>query len=166
MAIHDNASKTYLAISTEAVQQSVQLLQSLLADSLFMYQLYKKYHWHVTGSDFYQYHLLFDKHAEEQLPIIDLIAERLRTLGSVAPGMPQDVIENASLSEPGLDSDSPLSKVKNLLETHEAYMTTLRQAISVCNDNDDEGTSDLLVSDVLRVHELQVWFLRSSLANQ
>jgi starvation-inducible DNA-binding protein len=163
MTTKDNAAKTYLAMNDAVLQKSTVLLQEILVNSLFMYQLYKKYHWHVTGNDFYQYHILFDKHAGEQLPIIDLVAERLRNIGSNAPGMPEDVMHNTTLHEPTLADNEPLSKVKNLLIVHESFMKILRSAVEVCKKNNDEGTSDLLVSDILRVHELEVWFLRSCL---
>src|ERR1700760_4857685 len=100
MATKDNAAKTYLALPDKTLQESTNDLQVILANALFMYSLYKKYHWHVDGKDFYQYHLLFDKHADEQLPLADTVAERLRTLGSLAPGMPADIVANASITEP------------------------------------------------------------------
>lgn len=163
MKPNDNSTKTYLALGKDELQSAVDNLRTILANSVFMYQLYKNYHWHVTGKDFYQYHLLFDKHANEQLPIIDTVAERLRTLGADAPAMPADVVGNTSLTEPQLADNSPTAKVKALLECHQSYIELLRETIKTCDEHDDEGTSDLLVSEVLRVHELELWFLRSSL---
>ena len=164
MATTDNASKTYLSMSDDTLQQSTKHLQIILANTLFMYSLYKKYHWHVDGKDFYQYHLLFDKHADEQLPLADATAERLRTLGSLAPGMPSDVTANTTLKELPVVKHDPQTLVKHLLTTHEDYIAELRKAISVTDKNGDDGTNDLLVSDILKTHELQTWFIRSSLA--
>lgn len=164
MATKDNATKTYLALPDDQLQQSVEVLQTILANTIYMYSLYKNYHWHVIGQDFYEYHLLFDKHAEQQLPIIDAVAERLRTLGSIAPGMPAEVVKNCNLKEPRNSGQDPGRMVDNLLQIHEVYIKELRKAIKTTNANNDEGTSDLLISDVLRIHELQTWFIRSSKA--
>jgi len=160
----DNASKAYLALSAEAVQKNHGNLQVILANTIYMYQLYKKYHWHVTGKDFYQYHLLFDKHAEEQPPLVDLVAERMRTLGLNVAAMPMDVSADATLTEKEEAGHDPQAMVRNLLEAHEEYIKIVRTAIKITEETGDAGTNDLLVSDVLRVHELQTWFIRSSLA--
>lgn len=162
MATKDNASKTFLGKSDNELQKSTAILQAILANTIFMYSLYKKYHWHVIGKDFYEYHLLFDKHAKQQLPLIDTLAERLRTLGDVAPGMPQEVAKNTTLTEPRGTTQDPVKMIDNLLTIHEAYIQEVRGAIDITNASGDEGTSDLLVSDILRVHELQTWFIRSS----
>jgi starvation-inducible DNA-binding protein len=159
-----DVKKTYLAIEPEKLVSVVQSLQVVLANSVFMYSLYKKYHWHVAGEDFYQYHKLFDKHAAEQLPIIDAVAERIRTIGGQAEAMPADVVRLTNLEEKAGVGHRPGDMVASLLEAHSAFIERLRLAIEDADDSDDAGTEDLLVSEVLRVHELQVWFLRSSLS--
>lgn len=163
MATPRTETKTYLGAPGASLQKSCADLQTILANTIFMQNIYKKYHWHVAGHDFYQYHLLFDKHADEQLPLIDAIAERLRTLGGVAQGMPAEVIRNASIKEttdPGSDTEA---MVKSLLELHDAYLAVVRQAARQTEANQDDGSNDLLVSEVMRIHELQTWFIRSSL---
>ena len=164
MAAQDNASKTYLALEDATLQESTALLQTILANTIYMYSLYKKYHWHVDGKDFYQYHLLFDKHADEQPAIIDTVAERLRTLGSMAPGMPADVEAKATLTEKTEAGHDAQKMVRNLLAAHEEYIAIVRKAVDKTDKNADTGTNDLLVSDVLRVHELELWFIRSCVA--
>ena len=164
MATDDNAPKTYLGLDDDALQQNSKNLQTILANTLYIQSLYKKYHWHVTGASFYPYHLLFDKHAGEQTDIIDGVGERLRAIGVTAPGMPEDVVKLTTLSEAKPAEHDPQAMVQNLLEAHEAYIKVVREAIKVTDENNDEATNDLLVSDILRVHELQVWFIRSSLA--
>ena len=69
-----------IALAAQARGESAQLLNEVLADSMVLYSMYKKHHWLVAGPTFYQLHLLFDKHAEEQLELIDLIAERVQSL--------------------------------------------------------------------------------------
>lgn len=158
-----DTAKTYLAMEPEALALVAPPLMVVLANSLYMYSLYKKYHWHVAGQDFYQYHRLFDKHAAAQLPIIDAVAERLRTIGGHADAMPADVVRLCTLKELDGVGHKPEDMVACLLHCHELYIRELRKAIDAADESDDEATEDLLVSDVLRPHELQVWFLRSSL---
>ena len=158
-----DTTKTYLALDEETLQPVIEALQLTLVNTIFMQQLYKKYHWHVAGEDFYQYHLLFDKHAGEQLPIIDALAERIRTLGGTVAAMPADVAKLASLKEGKDVGHKPQDMVESLLAAHQAYIEQLHRAVAVADDADDEGTEDLLVSEALRVHELQLWFLRSSI---
>lgn len=157
-------SQTHLALEESVASQSAGLLVPILADTIFMQNLYKKYHWHIEGEDFYQYHLLFDKHAGEQVPLIDLVAERIRTLGSKAPGMPADVIGNKTLEEPPDPGNDAAAMAKNLCIMHQRFIKNLRVAIEKTAELGDAGSNDLLVSDVLRRQELQLWFVRSSLS--
>lgn len=165
MAENKSLNSLMLGITDDVFKKEENGLQVALANTIFMFNLYKKYHWHVRGRDFYQYHLLFDEHAKQQIPIIDSIAERIRTLGFVAPGLPGDIEKNKSIDEPEVSEFTPLVLCESLLKVHDGYIEHLRKAIESADEVDDDGTEDLLVSDVLRVHELQVWFLRSSIEN-
>ena len=73
--------------------ESAELLNEILADTTILYALYKKHHWNVAGPTFYQLHLLFDKHAEEQAELVDLLAERVQSLGGIAVGDPRHAAE-------------------------------------------------------------------------
>jgi len=162
MAIQRIDVDTYLELSKKALESNVSVLQSVLADTIFLQSLYKKYHWHVEGEDFYQYHLLFDKHAGELIPLIDLIAERIRILGGVAPGMPDEVQHNKTVDE-GKDPGTDARKmVANLLLVHDKCLKNVRSGAQIADKNNDMGTNDMLVSEVMRTHELQSWFIRSS----
>ena len=158
-----DTSKTYLGLEPESLAQVAPALMTVLANTVYMHSLYKNYHWHVAGSDFYQYHKLFDKHAAQQLELVDTIAERLRTIGGHADAMPADVVRLTTLKTLDGVGHKPEDMVACLLHCHEQYITQLRSAIEAADDADDEGTEDMLVGEVLRTHELQVWFLRSSL---
>lgn len=162
MAISRQDDTTFLHLDNSTEQTNCGLLTPLLANELFMYSLYKKYHWHVEGEDFYQYHLLFDKHADEHLPLADLLAERIRTLGGKAPGMPGDVVHNATIAEPTDPGSDGRKMIQNLCQVHEQAIAKLRDAANKTEENKDAGTNDIVVSDVLRLHELQLWFIRSS----
>lgn len=148
-----------LGMSEDVLKQNVGLLNQLLADSITLYNLYKKHHWQVTGPTFYQLHLLLDKHAAEILETVDLIAERIQTLGGVTTGMPFEVAEMTKIERPPTGEEDIPAMLARTVNAHANIIGTLRQAIEITDQNKDYGTNDLLVSDVLRVHELQVWFL-------
>jgi starvation-inducible DNA-binding protein len=152
-----------IALAQEARVESAQLLNHILADSQILYSLYKKHHWLMRGHTFYQLHLLLDKHAGEQLELIDLIAERVQTLGAVAVGDPRHVAEITTVPRPPNGAEEVPAMLSRLLEAHEIIITKVRDAITRTQANRDDGTNDLLMGDVLRRHELQVWFLAEHL---
>ena len=73
-----------IALSEHACKESVDNLNQLLADTMTLRDLYKKHHWQVAGPTFYQLHLLFDKHYDEQNEVVDAVAERIQLLGASA----------------------------------------------------------------------------------
>lgn len=152
-----------LGMPEEAIGQSVTLLNQLLADSITLYQLYKKHHWQVAGPTFYELHLLLDKHAEEVEGSIDLLAERIQMLGGVAAGMPFDVVERTKIERPPLGAESIPSMLARTVNAHATVIRTVREGIELTERNKDYGTNDLLMSDILRMHEMQVWFISQHL---
>ena len=89
-----------IGLAAEPRRVSCRLLNEILGDSMILYGLYKKHHWLVRGHTFYQLHLLLDRHAEEQAELIDLLAERVQTLGGVAIADPRHVAEVTSVPRP------------------------------------------------------------------
>lgn len=154
---------TYLALGNGVEEKIVKLLIPILSDTVFIQSLYKKYQWHVEGDDYYQYSPLFEKHAAGQLPMVDMIARRIRTLGSNATAMPADVVANKTLSEPSDPGHDDEAMIRNMCTVHEAFLKNLRVAISESSKLNDPGTYDMLVRDVLRLHESQLLVVRSSL---
>jgi starvation-inducible DNA-binding protein len=146
-------------LSAEARAESCQLLNTILADSTILYALYKKHHWLVLGPTFYQLHLLFDKHAEEQAELIDLVAERVQSLGGIAVGDPRQAAELTSIERPPDGAEPVPVMIDRLLAAHEEIIGKVRLAVEATETSKDWGTNDLLMGDVLRRHELQVWFL-------
>lgn len=163
MAVDKNTTNSYLGLGVGVESKAAQLLMPILADTIFIYSLYKKYHWNVEGDDFFQYHTLFGKHADEQFPMIDLIAERIRTLGVMVAAMPADVAAHKTLGEPSDAGNDDEDMIENLCKIHEMFIKNLRKAIDQTAKLHDEGTNDMLVSQVLRLHEMQLWVVRSSL---
>lgn len=154
-----------IALSYEARMESCQLLNQILADSMILHSHYKKHHWLMRGPTFYQLHLLLDKHADEQLALIDLVAERVQTLGGIAIADPRHVAEVTSIPRPPNGAEEVPVMLSRLLEDHELIVSEVRDAITATTANRDDGTNDMLMGDVLRRHELQVWFLAEHLVD-
>jgi len=143
---------------------NVESLNQILADTMTLRDLYKKHHWQVSGPTFYQIHLLFDKHYGEQAAIVDALAERIQTLGGVAIAMAHDVAETTRIARPPRGREDVTVQLFRLLQAHELIIDGTRQAARAAAANGDDGTNDLLVSDVLRANEFQVWFISEQLA--
>jgi starvation-inducible DNA-binding protein len=154
-----------VALSAEARGESAQLLNRILADTTILYALYKKHHWLVAGPTFYQLHLLFDKHAEEQLELVDLVAERVQSLGGIAVGDPRHAAELTRIERPPDGAEEVPAMISRLLDAHETIIIAVREAIEKTEKSGDWSSNDLLMSDVLRRNELQVWFLSEHLVD-
>ena len=148
-----------IALSAEARLESGRILNEILADTMILYALYKKHHWLVAGPTFYQLHLLFDKHAEEQLEIIDVLAERVQSLGGIAVGDPRHAAELTTIPRPPNGAEDVAAMIHRLLDAHETIIEKVRAGIDKTEKNEDWGSNDVLMSDVLRRHEMQVWFV-------
>jgi len=154
-----------IALADDVRAESARLLNQVLADSVILFSHYKKYHWLMRGHTFYQLHLLLDKHADEQLAVVDQLAERVQTLGGVAVGDPRHVAELTAVPRPPDGAEDVPVMLSRLLDAHEIVITAIRDAAGRAADNGDDGTNDLLVSDALRCNELQVWFLAEHLVD-
>jgi starvation-inducible DNA-binding protein len=148
-----------IALPAMARTESCQLLNAILADTTILYALYKKSHWNVAGPTFYQLHLLFDKHAAEQLELIDEIAERVQMLGGISVGDPRHAAELTSIERPPDGAEEVPVTLDRLLDAHEIIIEKIRVAIEKTERSGDMGSNDLLMGDILRRHEMQVWFL-------
>ena len=148
-----------IALPEDARGSSCALLNEILADSMVLYSLYKKHHWLLAGPTFYQLHLLFDKHAEEQNELVDLLAERVQSLGGIAVGDPRHAAELTTIERPPDGAEEVAVMIDRTLRAHETVIAKVRSAIKSTEESEDWGSNDLLMGDVLRRHELQVWFL-------
>jgi starvation-inducible DNA-binding protein len=148
-----------IALDQKARARSCELLNEILADSMVLTALYKKHHWLVAGPTFYQLHLLFDKHYEEQGELVDLLAERVQSLGGIAVGDPRHAAELTTIPRPPDGAEEVPAMIDRTLEAHEIVIRKVRDGITATEESRDWGTNDLLMGDVLRRHELQVWFL-------
>ena len=140
-------------------------LNQLLADTMTLRDLYKKSHWQVAGPTFYQLHLLYDKHYDEQVELVDSIAERIQLLGGVSIAMAADVAETTQIERPPRGREEVPVQLSRLLDAHQVIIREVRTLARRAALLGDDGTNDLVVSEVLRTNELQVWFLSEHLVN-
>ena len=140
-------------------------LNQLLADTITIGDLYKKAHWQVAGASFYQLHLLFDKHYDEHVELVDSIAERIQLLGGVSLAMAADVAEETRIERPPRGREEVPVQLSRLLDAHQVIIREARTLARRATQLGDDGTNDLVVSEVLRTNELQTWFLSEHLVN-
>lgn len=140
-------------------------LNQLLADTITLRDLYKKSHWQVAGPTFYQLHLLFDKHYEEQSELVDTIAERIQLLGGISLAMAHDIAETTKIERPPRGREEVPVQISRLLDAHQIIIGECRKLAERADKLGDDGTNDLAVSDVLRTNELQVWFISEHLVD-
>ena len=148
-----------IGLEESVCKQSVEHLNQILADTVTLRDLYKKHHWQVTGPTFYSLHLLFDKHYEEQNKIVDEIAERIQLLGGISLAMAHDVAETTIIPRPPKGREEVPVQISRLLHAHEVVLKEARTMAKQASEKGDDGTNDLIVSDVIRTNELQVWFV-------
>jgi starvation-inducible DNA-binding protein len=140
-------------------------LNQLLADTMTLRDLYKKCHWQVAGPTFYQLHLLYDKHYGEQNELVDLIAERIQLLGGVSLAMAADVAEMTQIERPPRGREEVPVQLSRLIDAHQIIIQQSRPLARRATELSDDGTNDLVVSDVIRTNELQIWFLSEHLVD-
>jgi starvation-inducible DNA-binding protein len=155
----DHVQRTAIALDATAALASVESLQQLLADTITLRDLYKKHHWQVAGPMFYMLHQLFDKHAAEQSELVDLLAERVQTLGGVSIAMAADVAETSLIPRAPKGREESAAQLARLLHAHEVILLEARAMARASAAAGDVGTNDIIVSDVIRTGELQVWFI-------
>src|SRR5919204_65212 len=157
---HARATTHPVVASAEpACREAVENLNQLLADTIALRDLYKKHHWQVAGPTFYSLHLLFDKHSDEQSELVDSIAERIQLLGGVSVAMAHDVAETTLIPRPPKGREEAPVQISRLLHAHEIVIKEARAMARRAAEAGDDGTNDLLVSDVIRRNELQAWFV-------
>jgi starvation-inducible DNA-binding protein len=145
--------------------ESTERLNQVLADTMTLRDLYKKSHWQVAGPTFYQLHLLFDKHFNEQAELVDSIAERIQILGGVSLAMSADIAETTQIERPPRGREVVTVQLSRLLDAHKVIIGETRKLARRASELEDDGTNDLAVSQILRTNELQVWFLSEHLVD-
>ena len=159
-------AKLPIALAESVCKASVENLNQVLADTMTLRDMYKKHHWQVVGPTFYQLHLLYDKHYKEQSELVDLVAERIQTLGGISIAMAHDVAETTRIPRLPRGRQEVPVQVSWLLHAHEIILQETRTMAKQAAEAGDDGTNDILVSDVIRTNELQVWFLSEHVVDE
>jgi len=159
-------AKLPIALAESVCKESVENLNQLLADTITLRDMYKKHHWQVAGPTFYQLHLLYDKHFKEQSDLVDSLAERVQMLGGVSIAMAHDVAETTLIPRLPRGRQEVPVQLSRLLHAHEVILFESRTMAKQAVEAGDDGTNDLLVSDVIRTNEMQVWFLSEHLVEE
>jgi starvation-inducible DNA-binding protein len=152
-----------IALARKACEATVAILNRILADAMTLRDLYKKYYWHASGAAFYELHVLFDNHHEEQEELIDAIAERIRAFGGLCIAMAAEVAETTTLARPPRNREEPSQQLARLADAHKRVLYGVRAAARRALEIGDDATHDLLAIDVIPVNEKQAWRLRTQL---
>ena len=158
-------AKLPIALAEDVCKASVDNLNQLLADTITLRDMYKKHHWQVAGPTFYQLHLLYDKHYNEQSELVDTLAERIQSLGGISLAMAHDVAETTLIPRLPRGRQPVPVQLARLLHAHELILLESRTMAKQAAAAGDDGTNDLLVSDVIRTNEMQVWFISEHLVD-
>ena len=153
--------KVDIGINEENRVAIAEALKHLLADSYTLYLQTHNFHWNVTGPQFRELHLMFEEQYNALAIAVDEIAERIRTLGEVAPGTYKEFSKLSSITEvDGIPAATQM--VSTLVSSHEQVVKTCRRVLKLAQSGDDESSASL-VSDRMREHEKTAWMLRSML---
>ena len=155
VGIHIGISEKDRAAITEG-------LSRLLADTYTLYLTTHNFHWNVTGPMFNTLHQMFMVQYTELWNAVDPIAERIRSLGHIAPGSYAQFGALTSLKDAPALPPAALDMVRVLVEGHEAVARTARSIFPIADKASDEPTADLLTQR-LTVHEQSAWMLRALL---
>ena len=140
-------------------RETAETLAGLLADTYVLYNRTQLYHWNVEGPQFRALHTLFEEQYRDLALAVDMIAERIRTLGYYAPGSLQELADNTRLDQERVAHDAK-DMVLHLVEGHQEVARRLEELRPVAEAAKDESTVDLAV-ERLRVHEKAAWMLNS-----
>lgn len=152
-------SPVRLGLAEDVRHRSVAALNRLLAHTTALRDLYKKSHWQTSGPSFYELHLLFDKHHDEQEALMDALAERIQALGGVARALARDIAEETRLARAPSGVESPPLQLRRLVDAHEFVLVEARPLARELAAAGDDGSNDLIVSQVVRGNETQSWFV-------
>ena len=151
-----------IALDEQVCRESVENLNQVLADTITLRDLYKKHHWQVAGPTFYSLHLLFDKHAGEQDELVDALAERIQLLRRNQHCHGAQRRRDVTHSARAAGRESVPVQISRLLHAQEIIIREARSMAHIAADKGDDGTNDLLISDVVRANELQSWLSPST----
>ena len=149
---------TVTDLAPQEVKAVAEAVNPLIADAFALYVKTKNFHWHLYGSHFRDYHLLFDEQADSIFESIDIMAERVRKLGATTIRSISHIGQLQTIMDDESNAVSADEMVNHLLEDNAHIARMIRNAISVCDNNRDSATSNAL-QEILDKTERRVWFL-------
>lgn len=159
--VMDHKSRIDIGIPEADRVKIAEGLSRLLADSYTLYLKTHNFHWNVTGPMFRTLHLMFEEQYTELALAVDVIAERIRSLGANAPGTYRDFAKLTSIEEPEGVPDAE-EMIRQLVQGQEAVVRTARALFPRVDKAGDEASADLLTQR-MQLHEKNAWMLRSLL---
>lgn len=145
-------------LKPEEVQKIAMAVNPIIADAFALYTKTKNFHWHLSGSHYRDYHLLFDEQAETIFDSIDPLAERMRRIGATTVHSIAHIAQLQTISDNNEDFVPPDRMIQELIADNRQIAEHQRAAIEICEQNRDTPTSNLLQS-VLDETERRIWFL-------
>lgn len=152
-----------LALPETARKASVDALNQILADTIYLRDMYQKHRWQVTGATFHQIHKLFKRHYKKQDYFVHLLGTRVQALGGVTVAVPHDVVAMTKVERPPIDREELPVQLSRLLEAHELILAESHAAVRIAEANHDDGTVELLSDHLILPSEKQVWRLSAHL---
>ncbi|HEX8289096.1 MAG TPA: DNA starvation/stationary phase protection protein [Pyrinomonadaceae bacterium] len=149
---------TPTSLASDEVREIVETVNPLIADAFALYLKTKNFHWHLSGSHFREYHLLFDEHADSIFDSIDPLAERVRRIGGTTIRSISHVSQLQTIEDDNRDLVLPDEMVAELIADNLKLARQQRDAIEICERRRDTPTSNVL-QDVLDQTERRIWFL-------
>ncbi|HEY1630391.1 MAG TPA: DNA starvation/stationary phase protection protein [Rhizomicrobium sp.] len=145
-------------LKDKGVQEISKVLNGLLADAFALYLKTKNFHWHVSGPNFRDYHLLFDEHAEQIFETTDEIAERVRKIGGRTLHSIGEITKHQHIKDNNETFVAPGDMVRELMEDNKTMMRLMREAHEICDKHDDVATASILETFIDGT-ERRNWFL-------
>ncbi len=158
---HSESRSRHTAFTESSHSESVNNLNQILADTMTLSDLYKKYQWQVTGPTFYPLQMLFDKHCVEQRELVDIVAERIMTLGGVSVVMAADAADITLIPRPPKGREDTAQQLSRLMNAHFIVLEQAHTMAHTAAELGDNGTADLLIGDTIRRNERQAWCLKA-----
>jgi len=149
---------TVTDLNSQEAQAITEAVNPLIADALALFTKTKNFHWHLSGSHFRDFHLLFDTHADELLESVDIMAERVRRVGGTTIRSIGHISQLQTIQDDNDDFVSAGEMIRRLMEDNLHIAKKQRAAIEVCDKHRDSVTSNLL-QEILDQTEKRKWFL-------
>jgi starvation-inducible DNA-binding protein len=140
----------------------VQSLKNMLAEAYVLYHTIHGFHWNVKGSDFYEYHKLFDEIVDDIYEHIDPIAENIVKLGSVAPFVMSQLVKMSGIQESGLVSRSTKELTAKFYIMNEEYIQHIKETFKIANNSNEQGVANF-IAERIDQHQKWSWFLKASI---